>query len=144
MTRVRAAAAVLALLVWALAALPRQAANAFRHLGFARQHVADSLGRIRRLQYGTVFQEALERIAAEIPRDASYAIVESRDPGCGPYWIRAALAPRPPRSLGPESALRPEELKALTTASPRVYVVGCEKGVPVLLGSGALPEGGRP
>ena len=133
MTRVRAAAAGLALLVWAFAAIPRQARNAWVHVVFARQHVRDPLEGIRRVQYGPAFQEAVERIAAEIPRDAEYRIVESRDPGCNPYWIRSALVPRTPRSLGPESALRPD-LRALTAAAPRVYVVGCAGGAPALLG----------
>ncbi|MBK9062728.1 MAG: hypothetical protein IPL89_05970 [Acidobacteria bacterium] len=134
MTRVRAAAAGLAFLVWALAAFPRQASNVFSHLGFSKRHVADSLGEIRREQYGPAFQEAIERIASEIPPGAEYGIVESPDPGCNAYWIRSALVPRTPRSLGPESALRPEDLRALTTASPRVFVVGCAGGAPGLLG----------
>jgi hypothetical protein len=138
------AAAVLALLVWAFAAFPRQAGNVFNHLGFGRRHVADSLGEIRRLQYGPAFQEAIERIAAEIPRGAEYGIVESRDPGCNAYWIRSALVPRTPRSLGPESALRPEDLRARTMASPRVYVVGCAGGAPALLTPGTPAEGARP
>lgn len=144
MTRVRTAAAGLALLVWALAALPRQAGHVFSHLGSSRKHVADTLGEIRSLQYGPVFQEAMERIAAEIPRDAAYGIVESRDPGCNPYWIRSALVPHTPRSLGPESALRPEDLRTLTAASPRVYVVGCADGAPALLAPAAPAEGARP
>jgi hypothetical protein len=143
-TRVRATAAGLALLVWALAAVPRQAANAWDRLEFARLHVGDPLGRIRRAQYGPAFQEAMERIAAEIPRDAAYRIVESRDPGCNPYWIRSALVPRTPRSLGADSALRPADLSALTTASPRVYVIGCAGGVPALLGADAAGGGARP
>ena len=133
MTRVRAAAAGLALLVWAFAAIPRQARNAWVHVVFARQHVRDPLDAIRRLQYGSAFQEAIERIASEIPPGAEYGLVESRDPGCNPYWIRSALVPRTPRSLGPESALRPD-LRALTAAAPRVYVVGCAGGAPALLG----------
>jgi len=132
-TRVRAAAAGLALLVWAFAAIPRQARNAWVHVVFARQHVRDPLDAIRRLQYGSAFQEAIERIASEIPPGAEYGLVESRDPGCNPYWIRSALVPRTPRSLGPESALRPD-LRALTAAAPRVYVVGCAGGAPALLG----------
>jgi hypothetical protein len=143
-TRVRAAAAGLALLVWALAAVPRQAGNAWSRLEFARTHVRDPLGAIRRLQYGPAFQEAIERIETEIPPDASYNLVESLSPGCSPYWIRSALVPRTPRSLGPESALRPEDLRALTAASPRVFVVGCAGDAPALLGPGAAAEGARP
>jgi hypothetical protein len=65
-------------------------------------------------------------------------------PGCNPYWIRSALVPRTPRSLGPESALRPDDLKVLTAASPRVYVVGCTGGVPALLSADVTGEGVRP
>jgi hypothetical protein len=143
-TRVRAAAAGLALLVWAFAAVPRQADKAWSRLEFARLHVRDPLGKIRREQYGPVFQEAIERIASEIPPGAAYGLVESRSPGCSPYWIRSALVPRTPRSLGPESALRPEDLRALTTASPRVYVVGCAGGAPALLDPDTIAEGARP
>ena len=144
MTRIRAAAAGLALLVWAFAAVPRQADIAWSHLEFARTHVRDPLGMIRRLQYGPAFQEAIERIASEIPPGAGYDLVESRSPGCSPYWIRSALVPRTPRSLGPESALRPEDLRALTTASPRVYVVGCAGDAPALLGASASAGASRP
>ena len=144
MTRARAAAAGLALLVWALAAIPRQARNAWVHVVFAREHVRDPLGKIRREQYGPAFQDAIERIASEIPRDAEYGIVESPDPGCNAYWIRSALVPRTPRSLGPESAFRPENLQALTTASPRVYVVGCAGDAPALLTPAAPAEGAQP
>ena len=144
LTRVRAAAAGLALLVWAFAALPRQANKAWSRLEFAQQHVRDPLGKIRREQYGPAFQEAIERIASEIPAGASYDLVESRSPGCSPYWIRSALVPRTPRSLGPESALRPEDLRALTTASPRVYVVGCAGDAPALLGASASAGASRP
>lgn len=144
MTRVRAFAAGLALLVWAIAALPRQADEAWRHLEFARMHVKEPLAKIRREQYGPLFQEAIERIAAEIPPAAAYGLVESGDPGCDPYWIRSALVPRTPRSLGPESALRPEDLRALTSASPGVYVVGCTGGFPALLSADVTGEGVRP
>lgn len=144
MTRVRAAAAGLALLVWALAALPRQADKAWSRLEFARMHVRDPLAKIRREQYGPAFQEAIERIASEIPPGAEYRIAESQDPGCNAYWIRSALVPRTPRSLGPESALRPEDLRALTTASPRVYVVGCAGGAPALVDPGAPAEESYP
>jgi hypothetical protein len=133
--RVRAAAAGLALLVWAFAAAPRQADKAWSRIEFARMHVRDPLGTIRRLQYGPAFQEAIERIASEIPPGADYRIVESPEPGCNAYWIRSALVPRAPRTLGPESALRPEDLRALASASPRVYVVGCAGGAPALLAS---------
>jgi hypothetical protein len=142
--RIRAAATGLALLAWAFAAVPRQADKAWSHLEFARMHVRDPLGAIRRLQYGPAFQEAIERIASEIPPDASYDLVESRSPGCSAYWIRSALVPRTPRSLGPESALRPEDLRALTSASPRVYVVGCAGDAPALLGASASAGTSRP
>lgn len=144
MTRVRAAAAGLALLVWAFAAVPRQAVKAWGHLEFARMHVRDPLAKIRRSQYGPAFQEAIERIASEIPPGASYGLVESRSPGCSPFWIRSALVPRTPRSLGPESGLRAEDLRALTASSPRVFVVGCAGDAPSLLGPGAPAEGARP
>lgn len=114
------------------------------HIVFARQHLRDPLERIRREQYGPAFQEAIERIASEIPPGAEYGIVESPDPGCNAYWIRSALVPRTPRSLGPESALRPEHLRALTAASPRVYVVGCAVGAPALLGTSATAGASRP
>jgi hypothetical protein len=127
-----------------LAALPRQAANVRAHLAFGRAHLADSLGEIRRAQYGPAFQEAIERIAAEIPRDAAYRLVESRAPDCNPYWIRSALAPRAPRSLGAEAALRPEDLRARTAATPRVWVVGCVDGAPALLPPGAPAGDARP
>jgi hypothetical protein len=145
--RARAVAALLAflaLLVWVPAAASRQAANVTEHLRFAREHVLDPVGRIRREQYGAVFQAAVERIAAEIPADAEYRLVESRDPGCDPYWVRSALVPRAPRSLGPEAGLRRENLETLLARSPRVFVVGCNDGAPVLLSAGAPPESVRP
>lgn len=137
LTRARATASLLALVVWAVAAVPRQAANAWSHLVFARRHVLDPIGRIRREQYGDAFQAGIERIAVEIPPDGEYRLVESRDPGCDAYWIRSALVPRAPRSLGAESALRPEELQALLARSPRVFVVGCTDGAPALLSATA-------
>ncbi|MEO8055957.1 MAG: hypothetical protein ABI768_12440 [Acidobacteriota bacterium] len=144
MRRARAAAAGLALLVWVVAAVPRQADKAWRRLEFARMHVRDSLAKIRREQYGPAFQEAIERIASEMPPGAEYGIVESQDPGCNPYWIRSALVPRTPRSLGPEFALRTDNLRILTTAGPRVYVVGCAGGAPALVGPGAPTKGAHP
>jgi hypothetical protein len=142
--RVRAAVAFLALLAWVLAAAPRQAANVSEHLRFAREHIFDPLGRIRREQYGSAFQAAIERIAAEIPPGAEYRIVETGDPGCNAYWIRSALAPRWPRTLGPESALRREDLDSLLARRPRVFVVGCAGGAPALLVSGPPPGDARP
>lgn len=143
MTRARATAAILVFLVWAVAAAPRQISQVREHLVFARQHVLDPLDQIRRLQYGLIFQAAIERIAAEVPPGAEYRLVESRDPGCNPYWVRSALVPRAPRSLGAESALRPEELQALLARSPRVFVVGCTDGAPALL-SATAANGARP
>lgn len=144
MRRARATASLLALLVWAVAAAPRQAANAWNHLVFARRHVLDPVGRIRREQYTPAFQAGIERIAAEIPRGGEYRLVESRDPGCFPYWIRSALVPRTPRSLGAESALRPRDLQALLARSPRVFVVGCTDGAPALLHAATATDGARP
>jgi hypothetical protein len=142
--RVRAAASLLAVGVWALAATPRQAANVREHLRFAREHFLDPVGRIRREQYGQAFQAAVERIAAEIPPGAEYRLVESRNPDCDSYWIRSALTPRWPRSLGPESELRREDLESLLAESPRVFVVGCAGGAPALLSPAPPPGGARP
>ncbi len=144
MKRARAAAALLALLLWVLAAAPRQAADARDHLEFGWKHVLDPVGQIRREQYGPDFQAAIERIAAEIPPNAEYRLVESRNPGCEPTYVRAALAPRVPRTLGPESALRRRELEALLAQSPRVFVVGCSGGAPVLLSADTLPGSASP
>jgi hypothetical protein len=145
--RARAAAALLAflaLLVWVPAAVSRQAANVTEHVRFAREHVFDPVGRIRREQYGAVFQAAVEQIAAEIPPDAEYRLVESRNPGCDTYWIRSALAPRWPRSLGQGAALRREDLEALLARRPRVFVVGCAGGTPALLTPGPPSGGAHP
>ena len=139
-TRARAAAACLAFLVWAVAAVPRQAANATAHLAFGWQHVRKPLAEIRREQYGPAFQDAIERIAAEIPPPRRVPPRRERGPRLSPAPIRSALVPREPRSLGPEAALRAEDLRALTEETPRVWVVGCAGGVPTLLGPGAPPE----
>lgn len=139
MKRVRAASALFALLVWVLVAAPRQASSVRDHLEFGWKHVLEPVGEIRREQYGPDFQAAIERIAAEIPPRAEYRLVASRNPGCEPMWVRAALAPRVPRSLGPESALRRQELEALLAQSPRVFVVGCSGGAPALLSADTLP-----
>jgi hypothetical protein len=143
-TRARATLSLLALLVWAVAAIPRQAANAWEHLVFARQHVLDRVGTIRREQYTPAFQAGIERIASEIPPGGEYRVVESRDPGCFSYWIRSALVPRVPRSLGAESALRPGDLQALLTRSPHVFVVGCVDGAPALLRAGTATGEAHP
>ena len=138
MTRARAAAAAGAVLVWIVLAVPRQYGDVGKHLKFTGRHVRDSVGTIRREQNGRAFQDAIERIASEIPREGEYLLVESTDPGCDPYWIRGGLVPRVPRSIGREDAISASALASLLARTPRPFVVGCTDGAPALLEPGTV------
>lgn len=121
----RAAAflAALALAVFCAAAAPRQWKLVVRNLKFGFAHISDPLPVARRVHYGPRFMEGIEAIAAVIPPDGSYWLVDGNENAAEGYFVRGALAPRRARYLGHVSSIDTKALRLALSGKPTAFVV---------------------
>lgn len=121
--RTTAVLAALGLTGFCLAAAPRQWKLVVENLKFGSRHIADPLPVARRAIYGPRFMRGIDEIAAVIPPDGSYWLVDGgEDPSEG-FFVRTALAPRRAHYLGRVSAIDAGALQRALSEKPRPFVV---------------------
>ncbi|HSB62578.1 MAG TPA: hypothetical protein VLJ18_00370 [Thermoanaerobaculia bacterium] len=121
--RVGAALAALALAAFCLAAAPRQGKLVVKNLAFGVEHISDPLPVARRVIYGPRFMRGIDAIAAVIPPDGSYWLVDGNENKAEGYFVRGALAPRRARYLGRASSLDADALQRVLSEKPPAFVV---------------------
>lgn len=121
--RAAALLAALALAGFYVAAAPRQWERAVRNFAFGSAHISDSLPVARRAFYGPRFMRGIDAIAAAIPPDGSYWLVDGNDNAAEGYFVRSALAPRRARYLGRVSSIDPTALQRALSERPPAFVV---------------------
>ena len=121
--RAAALLAALALAGFCVTAAPRQWALVVRNLEFGWAHVADPLPVAQRVIYGPRFMEGIDAIAAVIPPDGSYWLVDGNDNPAEGYFVRSALAPRRAHYLGRLSSIDAGALRLLLSEKPTPFVV---------------------
>ena len=121
----RAAAflAALALAGFCVAAAPRQWTLVVQSLSFGFAHVSDPLPVARRVHYGPRFMRGIDEIAAVIPPDGSYWLVDGSENAAEGYFVRSALAPRRAHYLGHASSIDAGALRLVLSTKPVGFVV---------------------
>jgi hypothetical protein len=133
--RVRRILAAAGLAGWLLLAV-RPAWRAVKwNVWIGRAHMADSLTVARTQLRGPEFVHGIDAIAAVIPKDATYWLLEGRAGLHDSYWVRASLAPRKARYLGPAAAPDPASVRFILSQDPPPFVVSSwsSKNQPVLI-----------
>jgi hypothetical protein len=134
---VRRAAAVLAALAltgFCVVSAPRQWKLVVKNLRFGFEHVSDPLPVARRVIYGPRFMRGIDAIAAVIPPDGSYWLVDGNENPAEGYFVRGALAPRRARYLGRVSAIDAGALqRALSEKLPASVVLAWQPDGPPAL-----------
>ncbi len=115
--------AALALAIFCAAAAPRQWKLVVKNLAFGAAHVSDPLPVARRVIYGPRFMRGIDAIAAAIPPDGSYWLVDGNENPAYGYFVRSALAPRPARYLGHVSSIDQAALTRVLSEKPSPFVV---------------------
>jgi hypothetical protein len=121
--RAAALLAALALAGFCAAAASRQWKFVVKNLAFGAAHVSDSLPVARRVHYGPRFVRGIEEIAAVIPPDGSYWLVDGNDNPAEGYFVRSALAPRRAHYLGRVSSIDADALRRALSEKPTAFVV---------------------
>lgn len=115
--------ASLALAAFCAAAAPRQWGLVVRNLAFGSAHIFDPLPLARRVAYGPRFMEGIDAIAAVIPPDVSYGLVDGNENPAHGYFVRGALAPRRAHYLGRISSIDSDALRLALSTKPPGFVV---------------------
>jgi hypothetical protein len=121
--RAAALLAALALAGFCVAAAPRQWELVVKNLAFGSAHISDSLPVARRVHYGPRFMRGIDAIAAVIPPDGSYWLVDGGENPAEGYFVRSALAPRRAHYLGRVSSIDAGALQLVLSAQPTAFVV---------------------
>ncbi|MFI5119648.1 MAG: hypothetical protein ACHQM4_04505 [Thermoanaerobaculia bacterium] len=122
-TRAPALLAALALAGFCMAAALRQGQLVLKNFAFGFAHVSDPLPVARRVIYGPRFVRGIDAIAAAIPPDGSYWLVDGNENVAEGYFVRSALAPRRARYLGRVSAIDANALRLALSEKPTPFVV---------------------
>ena len=121
--RVRRILAGAGLAGWLLFAIGPAWRLVSRNLAFGAAHMTDSLEAARTHVRGPEFVHGIDAIARVIPEDATYWLLEGRAGSHDSYWVRACLAPRKARYLGPREAPDPAGVALIQSSSPPPFVV---------------------
>ena len=123
MIRIRRILAVTGLAGFLLLAIRPAWRLVYFNLWFGGAHMRDSLTVAQMHVRGPEFVHGIDSIAAVIPKDATYWLLEGRAGFHDSYWVRACLAPRKARYLGPQAAPDPVGLGLILSENPRPFVV---------------------
>jgi hypothetical protein len=115
--------ATLALTVFGIVAVPRQSKLVAKNFAFGLEHISDSLPVARRVHYGPRFMRGIDAIAAAIPPDGSYWLVDGDENPAHGYFVRTALAPRRAHYLGRVSSIDEGALRRVLSSKPTPFVV---------------------
>jgi hypothetical protein len=121
--RAAALLAGLALAGFCVTAAPRQWELVVKNLAFGSAHISDPLPVARRVHYGPRFMRGIDAIAAVIPPDGSYWLVDGNENAAEGYFVRSALAPRRARYLGRVSSIDATALQRALSEKPPAFVV---------------------
>lgn len=121
--RAEALLAALALAGFCVAAASRQWELVVKNLTFGSAHVSDPLPVARRVIYGPRFMRGIDAIAAVIPPDGSYWLVDGNENPAHGYFVRGALAPRQAHYLGRVSSIDAGALQLILSGKPTAFVV---------------------
>jgi hypothetical protein len=121
--RVRRILVAAGLAGWLLLAIRPAWRLVYFNLWFGGAHMRDSLKAAQTRVHGPEFVHGIDAIAAVIPKDATYWLLEGREGSHDSYWVRACLAPRKARYLGPRAAPDPARVALILSESPPPFVV---------------------